>query len=220
MTTTSAPYPSAPPNPAHGPSAHRTPIQPSMLITHISSYKGAWRTRSLGACFLRSGRKRSTSLTSKVSPEGTIRKQPLDPNIALARRWIARVEERMQVVPDPHIQPKAWCAESSADVELMHRLLVFIEQHFRRRGAGKKIAEASLKYMDRTCIPLTPQTSRKLVILSTMLAIKVDDDHPFCNTTLAVCTQLSLKQLNALEYEFCESVDWELVLNRVYSVSV
>jgi hypothetical protein len=215
-------------NQDHGPRERRTQTQESIRTIPSNYWKDALRMKYLQPCFHRlsvriAPRKRSsTKKKKKISPEqATLRKVPeVDLNIYAARKWEKRINERIRPVPDSNLVPKEWRAELSADVELLHRLLVFTDQHFQKKGAGIKIAEASLKYLDRTKIPIAEETSRKLAIVSTLLAIKVDDDVPFCNTALAVCVQLSLSQLNALEFAFCQSVDWELVLYRVFSVSV
>lgn len=70
-----------------------------------------------------------------------------------------------------------------------------------------------MRYLDRTSVPLTEHTSYLLVVVATLIALKVDDDLTLSNAKWAECVGLSLQELNALERDFCASVDWQLWLS-------
>lgn len=87
-----------------------------------------------------------------------------------------------------------------------------MDKHFNRKGAGVQIADAAMVYLDRTSVPITETTTRRLIVVATLLALKVDDDAMISNAKWAACVGLTLQEMNALERGFCESVGWKLWL--------
>lgn len=139
-------------------------------------------------------------------------RKSLDPNMVWAQRWERRIVDRTKAAPEKE-DTQLWYTASAANVDILHRMLQKVDLHCNRRGAGMKIAEAAMRYVDRSSVPMTEHTSLLLVVVATLVALKVDDDLALSNATWAECVGLTLQELNALERDFCASVDWRLWLS-------
>jgi len=121
-----------------------------------------------------------------------------------AERWLRRI----QTLYVPEGRPGVWSGPVAVDVECLYRMLSCLDRHFNRRGAGLAMADASMMYVYRSRLSVTPLTSYRIVALATLLAMKVEDDDTMSNAGWAACVGLTLNELNMLEREFCESADW------------
>lgn len=144
---------------------------------------------------------------SGISPTGTTIRKSLDPNRVWAERWLYRIQAMYSPQTE---QPNPWRSEGSdvLDADLLYRMLRRLDLHFRYRGAGLMIADLAMMYLYRCRISVTKHTARRLVVVATMLAMKVEDDDAMPNSEWAKCVDLPLKELNALERMFCESSNW------------
>ena len=75
----------------------------------------------------------------------------------------------------------------------------------------------SLIYIDRLCentkIQMTMNNIHRLIITSILLAIKYNEDDYYSNSHYAKVGGISLQELNTLEDEFIEGLNWKVFVD-------
>jgi len=73
----------------------------------------------------------------------------------------------------------------------------------------------ALVYLDRalsgsTKLVFTPETCHRMMLASLLLAVKFhDDETPYSSAFYADVGRVSVEELNAMEKQFCKSIDWQ-----------
>ena len=74
----------------------------------------------------------------------------------------------------------------------------------------------SLIYLDRIClnnIYLSPFNIHKFLFVTILLAIKINEDNIYLNSYYSQIAGVSLNELNSLEYNLCQILDYNFFVN-------
>ena len=94
----------------------------------------------------------------------------------------------------------------------------YLHRIFKYTFIEKSSLIISLIYLDRICkqkIFLTNYNIHKLLIISILLAIKYNEDSIFENKFYAKVFGINLNELNELEYEFINLIDFQFFINEL-----
>ena len=94
----------------------------------------------------------------------------------------------------------------------------YLHRIFKYTFIEKSTLIISLIYLDRICkqkIFLTNYNIHKLLIISILSAIKYNEDSIFENKFYAKVFGINLNELNELEYEFINLIDFQLFINEL-----
>lgn len=103
-----------------------------------------------------------------------------------------------------------WGSAETVNAEFLRRMLMHLDRHFETPGAGSRLADLSVDFVSRSGLALTPKTVFRAVVISLLLALKIEDDNCPSNAEWAATCRMTLKEVNALEREFCAKTKWAL----------
>ena len=94
----------------------------------------------------------------------------------------------------------------------------FIERILKYSNMEESTLTISLVYIDRLCenkkIDMSLNNIHRLLITSILLAIKFNEDDYYSNTHYAKVGGISMEELNNLEDEFIDGLDWNVWVDK------
>lgn len=94
----------------------------------------------------------------------------------------------------------------------------YIERILKYSNIDESTLTIALIYIDRLCeitkIQMSMNNIHRLIITSVLLAIKYNEDDYYSNTHYAKVGGITLQEINTLEEEFVEGLDWKVFVDK------